>query len=399
MSKSNVSEIRVSVDVGCDCHSVAIGLSGGDLIEEFEIDHNPEGFGHFFARIARQEERYGLPVSVAMEGYNGYARPLDRLVRLRDYRLFNINNVKLARFKEIFPGAAKTDRIDARKGLELFQLMDFLPAAKGVLQEVAPVCEENDLLKRLTRRRRRMVEERARVVNNLQADLQAVSPGLLAITGDAQNVWFLRLLTCTDSLEKLARLQRSTLLKIRSVGRKYADAIQSWQKRAHFSDEVAYVGEMIQEDAARILELRDKIRDLDDRIAKIAEKSREAAIVSSIPGFGPTSTAELAGEVGTIKRFKTESSLALYLGMASLDNSSGKKKGSKSSKMINTRAKMAMMAAVDSHRKCVPESQRYYEKKRAEGKKHNQAVRALGRHLCRVIYKMLKEDRKYKIKH
>jgi transposase len=277
--------------------------------------------------------------------------------------------------------------------------MDFLPAAKGVLQEVAPVCEENDLLKRLTRRRRRMVEERARVVNNLQADLQAVSPGLLAITGDAQNVWFLRLLTCTDSLEKLARLQRSTLLKIRSVGRKYADAIQSWQKRAHFSDEVAYVGEMIQEDAARILELRDKIRDLDDRIAKIAEKSREAAIVSSIPGFGPTSTAELAGEVGTIKRFKTESSLALYLGMASLDNSSGKKKGSKSSKMINTRAKMAMMAAVDSHRKCVPESQRYYEKKRAEGKKHNQAVRALGRHLCRVIYKMLKEDRKYKIKH
>jgi transposase len=378
---------------------VAIGLSGGDLIEEFEIDHNPEGFGHFFARIARQEERYGLPVSVAMEGYNGYARPLDRLVRLRDYRLFNINNVKLARFKEIFPGAAKTDRIDARKGLELFQLMDFLPAAKGVLQEVAPVCEENDLLKRLTRRRRRMVEERARVVNNLQADLQAVSPGLLAITGDAQNLWFLRLLTCTDSLEKLARLQRSTLLKIRSVGRKYADAIQSWQKRAHFSDEVAYVGEMIQEDAARILELRDKIRDLDDRIAKIAEKSREAAIVSSIPGFGPTSTAELAGEVGTIKRFKTESSLALYLGMASLDNSSGKKKGSKSSKMINTRAKMAMMAAVDSHRKCVPESQRYYEKKRAEGKKHNQAVRALGRHLCRVIYKMLKEDRKYKIKH
>jgi hypothetical protein len=35
-----------------------------------------------------------------------------------------------------------------------------------------------------------------------------------------------------------------------------------------------------------------------------------------------------------------------------------------------------MMTAVDKHRKCVPESQRYYEKKRAEGKSHNQAIRA-----------------------
>jgi hypothetical protein len=57
-----------------------------------------------------------------------------------------------------------------------------------------------------------------------------------------------------------------------------------------------------------------------------------------------------------------------------------------------------MMAAVDSHRKCVPESKKFYEKKRAEGKKHNQAIRALGRHLCRVIFKMLKEEREYEIR-
>jgi len=43
----------------------------------------------------------------------------------------------------------------------------------------------------------------------------------------------------------------------------------------------------------------------------------------------------------------------------------------------------------------MPESKRYYDKKRAEGKKHNQAIRALGRHLCRVIFSMLKHDRGY----
>jgi hypothetical protein len=73
---------------------------------------------------------------------------------------YNINNLKLARFKEIFPGAAKSDRIDARKGLELFQLSDHLPLAKEVLQEVKGTQRENEVLKRLTRRRRRLVDER-----------------------------------------------------------------------------------------------------------------------------------------------------------------------------------------------------------------------------------------------
>lgn len=57
-----------------------------------------------------------------------------------------------------------------------------------------------------------------------------------------------------------------------------------------------------------------------------------------------------------------------------------------------------MMVAVDWHRKQVTESQRYYDKKRAEGKKHNQAIRALGRHLCRIIYKMLKEEPPYQMR-
>jgi len=32
-------EIRVSVDVGCHNHNVAIGLSSGELLEEFEYVH------------------------------------------------------------------------------------------------------------------------------------------------------------------------------------------------------------------------------------------------------------------------------------------------------------------------------------------------------------------------
>src|SRR6185369_7807133 len=153
-------ELRVSVDVGYRRHSVAIGSSSGEVLEEFEIEHRPEGFQEFFSRIEKYRKTMGISVAVAMEGYNGYARPLDSLVRGRGYRLYNLNNLKFARFKEIFPGAAKSDRIDARKGLELFQLQDHLPLAKEVLQEVRGTPAENEVLKRLTRRRRRLVNER-----------------------------------------------------------------------------------------------------------------------------------------------------------------------------------------------------------------------------------------------
>jgi transposase len=398
VSEKKSLELRVSVDVGCRRHSVAVGLSDGQVLEEFEIRHRPEGFQEFFSRIEKHQKTHGCVVAVAMEGYNGYARPLDSLVRQRGYRLYNINSLKLARFKEIFPGAAKKDRIDARKGLELFQLSDHLPLAKEVLQEVTGTAKENEILKRLTRRRRRLVNERVRVVNNLQADLHAVCPGLLEITQDAGNHWFLHFLVSADTVAQLVRLRKSTLLKIPAVGRKYASLIAQWQKRAHFSEEAQWVSEMIQEDARRCLELDERIKALESKINEFANESTVAKILLSIPGFGPVCTSELAGEIGTVERFSKEGGLALYLGMSTLDNSSGKYQGTKQPKHVNTRAKAAMMTAIDRHRKYVPQSQKYYEKKRTEGKSHNQAIRALGRHLSRIIYKMLKEEREYQVR-
>ena len=390
-------QLRVGVDVGSRCHTVAIGLSDGSLLEEFEIPHTAVGFREFFARVEACGRRHAAPIAVAMEGYNGHVRPLDSLVRARGWRLFNVNNLKLARFKEIFPAAAKSDRIDTRKTLELFQLRDHLPMAGEVLQEVVATSEENNILKRLSRRRRRLVNERGRVINALQADLQSVCPGLLEMTRDVGNLWFLNFLTCRKGLLKLARMRRASLLKVPGIGATYANAIQVWQNRAYFAPDADLVGEMIQQDATRILELKQQIKVLEDQMAQAAGRSSMACQLASIPGYGAVCAAELAGEIGTIERFRNEASLALYLGMAALDHSSGKFRGSKPPKHVNARAKAAMMIAVDHHRKLVPQSQRYYEKKRAEGKKHNQAIRALGRHLCRVIFKMLSQQRLYQI--
>jgi transposase len=242
------------------------------------------------------------------------------------------------------------------------------------------------------------VNEKVRLLARMQGDLRAVCPGLLELTGDAENRWFLNLLSRDDDLRKLARLREKSVRAISGVGAKYAAIIRAWQPRAQFSHEVAYAGPMIIEDARRILALKATIDMLEQRCAALAEASELARLIDTLPGFGLVSACELAGEIGTIDRFAGESGLAVYLGMANLENSSGTRQGARAPGQVNKHAKAAMMSGLDHHRKQVPESQRYYEKKRAEGKGHNQAIRALGRHLCRVLYRMLKHGEAYRIR-
>ncbi len=80
-------QLRVGVDVGSRCHHIAVGLTDGSLLEDFEIPHTAEGFRDFFARIEGHAKCHPYPVSVAMEGYNGHVRPLDSLVKARGWRV------------------------------------------------------------------------------------------------------------------------------------------------------------------------------------------------------------------------------------------------------------------------------------------------------------------------
>ncbi len=95
--------------------------------------------------------------------------------------------------------------------------------------------------------------------------------------------------------------------------------IQAWQNDACFGHDARLVGDMIRQDAMRILELNRQVKALEVEAARIAAKSAIACQLASIPGYGAVASAELAGEIGTIARFKSEASLALYLGMATLD--------------------------------------------------------------------------------
>ncbi len=85
MSNPQSLQLRVGVDVDTQCHSIAVDLTDGGLLEEFEIPHTAAGFQDFFARIEGRAKRHPFPIAIAMEGYNGHVRPLDSLVKTRGW--------------------------------------------------------------------------------------------------------------------------------------------------------------------------------------------------------------------------------------------------------------------------------------------------------------------------
>lgn len=119
-------------------------------------------------------------------------------------------------------------------------------------------------------------------------------------------------------------------------------------------------------------------------------------LLATIPGVGPRTGARILAEIGDGSRFADGSKLASYAGLAPVTRQSGASlKGESRSRRGNHRLKNAMfLAAFASLRS--PDSKTFYERKRAEGKKHNAALICLARRRCNVILAILRTGQPYR---
>ena len=104
----------------------------------------------------------------------------------------------------------------------------------------------------------------------------------------------------------------------------------------------------------------------------------------------------MLAEIGDISRFANGSRLASYAGLAPVTRQSGSSiRGQTRSRRGNHRLKNAMyLSAFASLRD--PVSRAFYDRKRAEGKKHTAAVICLARRRCDVILAMLRSREPYR---
>jgi len=115
-----------------------------------------------------------------------------------------------------------------------------------------------------------------------------------------------------------------------------------------------------------------------------------------LPGIGPRLGARIAVEIGSISRFRTPGHLAAYAGLGPTPWKSGTSiNANMPSRFGNHRLKNALfLAAFASLRH--PPSRTYYDRKRAQGKRHNQAVLCLARRRVDVLHAMLSQGVLYR---
>jgi transposase len=387
------------IDVGSENHHVIIMSDKEKILYDRKIAHKFSEFYEAIEEMRKIEGREEGTIEFAMEGKNGYGAPFDRMLIQKGFTLYNVDNLKLRRFKDVFGAEWRNDRRDARMLAKMLKLRDHVDNEKEkAFLEVGKLPVINEKLKIISRHQQSLINEKIRLQNRFRKRLLEICPDILEF-GDMDSKKLLRLLIKYPDFTKYKKLTMAGLLKIKTIGEKRASFMLEGLQTIKCYEELADVYKtIISSSARRILELKEEIDMLDRKLEEIGEKSAEVKRLKSMSGIGTKLSSRLVGEIGDISRFEQEGQLAIYTGVACVDDDSGKSKKTKVAYKANKICKTTMVEIAGCTIRHVLESKAYYDKKRAEGKEHNHAVRCLARQLIKVIFKMLKEDRDYVMK-
>ncbi|MCL2825848.1 MAG: IS110 family transposase [Eggerthellaceae bacterium] len=297
-------------------------------------------------------------------------------------------------------GELKTDAFDA------FVIADVSRATPRMIELVAPRGEALEAIRALSSFRADAVKERTSCYNRLHDLLNKACPPLEALfAGDA--------LHTALALALLARYGGPLGLRAAGQARVAAWAgAQRYQKSrgpkmaaavfAALSEvTVALPAAAVMEAeakrlAARAGELEALVAGFDSEIAALARSVPEAVLLQGMPGMGAVLAPAIAAEVGDVSRFRDADHLSSYAGVAPVKRESGASlKGARGAKGGNRRLKGALFQY--ARQACLhdPRAKEYYDRKRAQGKTHGQALLALARRRVEVIYAILKSGTPY----
>ncbi len=387
------------IDVGSESHHIIILDEEDNVLCNKKISHKLNEFTENIKLFKQLEKQERGKLSFALEGKNGYSAPLDRILLDQGFTLYNVDNFKLKRFREAFAGEWRDDERDSLMLSKILKLKDYINSEREKvfikIEKPSPLTES---LKLLSRHQQTLIDEKVRLVNRLRKKLLEVCPQILEV-GKAKSKKLITILTRYPDFSKYKRITLKSLLKIKGMGTKQAPFLLKRLNNIEYMPGLTDIYKtIIFSYAKRILELQEEIKDIDKSLDEIGEKSKEVNHLKTIPGVATKLASRLIGEIGDINRFPSGKQLAIYSGVACVDNNSGKVTKAKAVYKANKICKQTLINMAGCSIRLSFQCRAYYLKKRAEGKSHNHTLRCLARQLIKVIYKMLIEDRDYIIR-
>jgi transposase len=389
--------VAVGIDVAKEFHWAEIKVADtGKVLVSRRVDNTPVAIQTLIEDITAAQDEHGT-ATVALDVLGGIAGLLEAMLLDAGVRLVHVSGLAVNRARRATTGGErKSDPKDARVIADQVRLREDL-------RPVTAPSEADVELRLLVGRRRELVTDSTRRLARLRDLLTSIHPGLeraVDVTNKS-GLWLLARYVTPAQIRAAGRtrltnyLRKAGGLPTAAITTLVDAALQAAHAQRLAVPGEAVAADIIRELAAEALAARDRLKDLDTRIEEALARHPDAALVRSLPGMGAVLTAEFLAEAGGLTRFPTADQLASAAGLAPVLKQSGKVHYLQRATAGNKALKRVFYQSAFCALQRDPASRAYYARKRAEGKRHHQALISLARRRVTVLHAMLRTRQPY----
>nr|WP_168723193.1 IS110 family transposase [Streptomyces sp. SAT1]ANO42778.1 transposase [Streptomyces sp. SAT1] len=304
--------------------------------------------------------------------------------------------LSMRRIADLYPGEAKTDAKDAAV------IADAARAMPHTLRSLEVTDEITAELTVLVGFDQDLAAEATRTSNRIRGLLTQFHPSLERALGPRLDhpavTWLLERHGSPAALRKAGRRKLVEVIRPkapRMAQRLIDEVFDALDEQTVTVPGTGTLDLVIPSLARSLAAVQEQRRALEAQIGQLLEAHPLSAVLTSIPGVAVRTAATLLVTVGDATSFPTAAHLASYAGLAPTTKSSGTSiHGEHAPRGGNRQLKRAMslsaFAALHD-----PTSRTYYDRCRARGKTHTQALLRLARQRINVLFAMLRDGTFY----
>jgi transposase len=389
--------VWVGVDIGKHAHHAAAVDGDGQLVWSRRVANDQAAI----AELIGQATASAAGVGWAVDSTGGSASLLLALLVAAGQPVVYVPGGTVNRMAGAFAGEAKTDAKDAVVIAQTARMRQDLGAARPRPELVAELAV-------LVGHRTDLLADWVRTVSRLRGLLVASFPGLercFDFTSRSALVLVARYQT-PEALRAVGRRRLVAWLR-RHVPSQLSDARVEQMAEAALQAAAAQTirlpaqevtARLIAQLANDLLGLDRRLKELDKTIGQRLAGHPQAKIITSLPGMGPLLAAELLVAVGDLSSFPDAGHLAAYAGLAPVPRDSGRRTNNlHPPQRYHRRLRRVLYLSALSSLSVPGPNQDYYRRKRAQGRKHQQALIALARRRVDVLWALLRDNRCFEL--
>lgn len=398
----------VGVDVSLNNNVAYIMKPDGEKYGSLHVANTKSGAAALVDRIVSALNTLNLKkVVIGLEATSVYGDPFvmclreDGKLASFDRAIHILNPKQVKEFKKSYPDLPKNDDVDS------FIIADKLRFNRGIPPAFEPDYRYT-ALQTLTRQRfciiQNLTREKERFGNYLFLKCSGLAQDKDFRNTSATTIALMEQFDTTDDLAN-ADLDQLAAMIIKASNNHYvnpeciAKTVKTAARNSYQLPKAVNnsINQAIAVTIANMRALEKQVKVLDKAIAD--QFGVIPNTLTSIPGIGKVYSAGIIAEIGDIRRFKSQASIAKYAGLVWNEHNSGAFEGEITHmiKSGNRYLRYYLLEAANSVRRYDSEYKAYYDRKFNEVNRfqHKRALALTARKLVRLIFRLMKDNRLY----